>query len=145
MSHQQDWQFSTVQEFLRQCNWQGTQRPAASAPDSQNSSVSTSPTPSTFRPQPTSWQCQTVQGFLSRGNWDGCRQLASAPPLAMGSPEPSVETGAITFTSTLPVGQFFEFFTWEAQPEIGAIPKLNSPDRVTDDSDLNLSDLSDLF
>ncbi|MGB7416079.1 MAG: hypothetical protein WA902_17885 [Thermosynechococcaceae cyanobacterium] len=142
MSHQQDWQFSTVQDFLRQCNWQGTKLPQLPTPSPslpQDSSV-----PQSY-PQSESWQCQKVQAFLGQGNWDGRPQPISVSQVSLGSPETQVETYPVTLTSTLPVNQFFEFFTWEAQPEIAAIPKLNSPDTVTNDSDLNLSDLSDLF
>lgn len=125
------WQFSTVQEFLRQCNWQGTQLPSPPA----------STQPHSVQEPPKSWQCQTVQGFLSRSNWDG--QTIVPPQVSVETPR--VETPSPHSIATLPVNQFFNLFVWEAQPDIAAVPQLNSPDDLTDPSDLNLSDFSDLF
>lgn len=142
MSHQQDWQFSTVQDFLRRCNWQGTSWPQVSQLPTQDSGISRP------RPQSTqseSWQCQTVRTFLSQGNWDGQCQQVSKPLADPSAAEVLAESSAVKLTSTLPVGKFFELFKWEAQPVIAAIPQLNSPNDLTDKKDLNLSDLSDLF
>lgn len=140
MSH--DWQFSTVQDFLRRCNWQGAERPTASSPPPQGDAA---PPPQLFL-QPDSWRCQSVQTFLSRSNWDGLRSFAKpAQTEAVFMTQPEASIGSATLTSILPVQQFFEFFKWEAQPEIAPVPKLTSLTDVTDSNDLNLSDLSDLF
>ncbi|MEO0375922.1 MAG: hypothetical protein AAF329_15115 [Cyanobacteria bacterium P01_A01_bin.17] len=127
-----DWQFSTVQEFLRQCNWQGTALPKAPTQDA--------PRQHTHTPQ--SWQSQTVQDFLSHSNWNGQLQPVKAPEAA--TPTQTVFKPT-TLNSTLPVNKFFNLFVWEAQPEIAAVPKLNAVDPPVDSSDLNLSDFSDLF
>jgi hypothetical protein len=127
-----DWQFSTVQDFLRQCNWQGIAQPKAT------------PSPTTADRTPQTWQCQTVQTFLSSSNWNGqLRPVISAP-----EPEGVITAPVLnpaTLTSTLPVNRFFDLFIWVAQPEIAAVPKLNALEQPIDSSDLKLSDFSDLF
>lgn len=129
-----DWQFSTVQEFLRQCNWQGTTLPTL--PTVPNPSI-----PSRRTPQ--SWQSQTVQDFLSQSNWNGQLQPVKAPQET--SPVQTAVISPVVLNATLPVGKFFNLFVWEAQPEIAAVPKLNAIDPPVDGSDINLSDFSDLF
>ncbi|PZD73625.1 Photosystem II assembly protein [Acaryochloris thomasi RCC1774] len=138
-----DWQFSTVQEFLRQCNWQGKTLPKAPARNTPRQH-----TPRQHAPQ--SWQSQTVQDFLSHSNWNGKLQPVKAPKAA--NPTNPTQTvisssviSSIALNATLPVNKFFNLFVWEAQPEIAAVPKLNAVDPPVDSSDLNLSDFSDLF
>jgi hypothetical protein len=140
MSH--DWQFSTVQDFLRRCNWQGAERFTAPSPPTQGDAA----LPPQFSLQPSSWHCQTVQTFLSRSNWDGLRSFAKpAQTETVFIAQPETSTHSATLTSILPVQQFFEFFRWAAQPEIAPVPKLTALNDVADSSTLNLSDLSDLF
>jgi hypothetical protein len=133
-----DWQFSTVQDFLRQCNWQGTAQSKA------QSKATPSPTSADRTPQ--TWQCQTVQTFFSSSNWNGqLRPVISAPEPVSTQGITAPVLNPVTLTATLPVNRFFDLFTWAAQPEIAAMPKLNALEQPIDSSDLNLSDFSDLF
>ncbi len=134
MSH--DWQFSTVQEFLRQCNWQGIAE-GIEAPKTPSSKTFKAP----LQHQNQSWQCLTVQEFLGQSNWNGQLQPVHVPTVTRTT-HPTV---ASPLPATLTVRKFFNRFVWEAQPDIAAVPKLNALDSPVDSSDLNLSDFSDLF
>ncbi|HEY9825596.1 MAG TPA: hypothetical protein V6D19_09120 [Stenomitos sp.] len=108
------------------------------------------------------WQTQTVQTFFGTFSWAGSRSQAAPTILA---PEDwrklsvkaffstiSWKTSALSvlpgsegsqsFSLDMSVRNFLRCIVWEGSPHIGVIPKFAPP---TSNTELSLSDLSDLF
>ena len=117
------WQKLSVQTFFGDYNWQG---PHAVL----NQDVHSYPLDQ--RP----WQCFTVQEFWTLSNWQGrSRTLAN------------LEEEEATFSLTLTVGQFWQRFVWDGQPQIAVLPQLDaspSPRQSVDDNQ-TVSDFLNLF
>ena len=78
------------------------------------------------------WQGFSVQEFFSHSNWQG---------------ELLVQISRPSFSLTLPVSEFFQYFDWEVNPKITALPELKSipeSDSLTN-NDLKLNDFTNLF
>lgn len=136
----QSCQCPTVQDVLRQFDWQGTGGELPSSPPLQ---LHRWP-PSGQAPNP--WQCQTVYNFLRHSNWDGQQQTSPLPSLdsAITSPHDDA-TGPFTLTPTLPVETFFNLFIWQGQPKIAVVPQLTTLETPNPHHELSLSDFSNLF
>lgn len=122
MNELSSWKYSTVYEFLESYNWSGRK---------QRQTLVSNREPDA---EVVSWPRQTVQSFLSQYNWTGRpleRQESGTPPLE--------------FSTRLGVSDFFQFFTWEGQPHIAAIPDIPKSSSINLEDDLNLNDFSDMF
>ncbi|MGB7416640.1 MAG: hypothetical protein WA902_20725 [Thermosynechococcaceae cyanobacterium] len=135
----QSWQCPTVQDVLRQFDWQGTGEELPSSPPLQ---LHRSP-PSGQEPNP--WQCQTVYQFLRHSNWKGQQQPIPLPPTDSVIDSHDTATSPSTLTPILPVESFFKLFVWQGQPRIAVVPQLTTLEAPTDHNELSLSDLSNLF
>lgn len=119
---QPQWQRVSVQQFLSDFNWKGlsliSDQRATDAPEE--------------RP----WQCLSVQEFLLLSNWQG-RSIEHK----------DLEEEGVTFSLTLTVNQFFQYFAWNSQPQIAVVPQLETRQKSGLSSDIHstLSDLSNLF
>lgn len=81
--------------------------------------------------QEISWLCLKIEEFFRHSNWQGSLLTISSPS---------------NFSLTSPVYKFFQYFVWEGNPEIAALPKLKSiPESDSLDNNMTLDDLSDLF
>ncbi|NJM64966.1 MAG: hypothetical protein HC851_04505 [Acaryochloris sp. RU_4_1] len=118
------WKYSTVREFFADYNWSG-QKPLE--PSAIESSSLTSETIQ-------DWQRQTVRVFLSQLNWTGHRIA-----------EQQFVTLPQDFSPRLSVQDFFQFFTWEGQPNIASLPDITKPSLADFEDDLSLSDFSNMF
>ena len=111
-----------------------------------------------------SWQCFSVQEFFSQSNWEGRQQKIDIEDIfqeiswlclkieeffshSNWQGELLATINRPSFSLTLPVSDFFQYFTWEVNPEIAPIAELKSipePDSLSHD-DLKLNDFKNLF
>lgn len=123
MSETNAWKYLTVQSFLERYNWSGqtlTVQPEANDfPDASGT---------------VSWERQTVHSFFRNFNWTGqyIEQTASVS-------EPQ------SFSPRLSVQEFFQFFAWEGQPNIAALPSIPPSSPIANEDDLDLDDFSNMF
>jgi hypothetical protein len=124
MNELKSWKYSTVRKFFTDYNWSGQKplRPSAIESGSLTSETSQD------------WQRQTVRVFLSQLNWTG-RRVA----------EQQLVTSPQTFSLRLSVKDFFQFFTWEGQPNIASLPDIPKSSPPNFEDDLSLSDFSNMF
>lgn len=122
MSGLSNWKYLTVREFLEGYNWLG--KPISQTDTGHFSEASES----------IFWQCETVQTFFSHFNWTGRSVEQSA---IVSAPQ--------TFSTRLSVQDFFQFFAWEGQPNIAAVPNIPQSSPITVEDDLNLNDFSGMF
>jgi hypothetical protein len=124
MKQAQSWRTYTVANLFSRFNWEGT-------PPKPTATKKPSPPPKV------NWKAWTVQEFFSRNNWEG-----QTKPKPVYSPRQK----PTTLTLQLPVTEFFGHFIWEAQPQIGQLPNLETEASQTKTAqDLTLTDLSQLF
>lgn len=118
------WKSLSLEEFFSYANWQGVVR--------QQAFSSLEVQPKSF----SSWQSWTVEELFSHANWQG-RALTNE----------TSQTANVTFSTTLPVAQFFRYFVWEGKPKIAALPLLQSNERIAPVSNptMNISNLTELF
>jgi len=128
------WQCLSVQEFFSLTNWQGQLRENRNDHYQDQFLQLTLQAEAAIASRLNSWQCLSVQEFFRLTNWQG--QL-----------QENYNWHSIDQSSrlTLQVQDFFEFMSWEGNPEIGSLPKASSlPDLVTPIK-TTLTDLSTLF
>lgn len=102
------WRYLTVLEYLERYNWSGQPSPQ---PDSG---------PSSEVSESILWHRQTVQTFLRQLNWTG--HLAQKKTITSALP---------SFSTRLSVEDFFQFFTWEGQPNNTAMSHITQSFPVT--------------
>lgn len=120
MSEASAWKYSTVQAFLESYNWSG--KPLSVPSDSPEAK------------ETVSWPRQTVQIFFRDFNWTG---RSVEQPTQISAPP--------SFSPRLSVKDFFQFFIWEGQPKIAAVPNFPKSSPIPDEDDLDLNDFSIMF
>ena len=137
----------SVQEFFRNCNWQGQplelyQEPIQ-PPELDNKILTQQSI--VLNNQPKNWQCLSVKEFFNHSNWQGqppelefyqesVQQQTNWQCLSVkaffqncnwqGQPPKTDNRSPVDPSSplTLRVEDFLRFITWESQPKIASLP-----------------------
>ncbi len=116
MSSQESWSCLSVQKFFSLCNWQGQALENRNwQHQDQSLNFTLQAQQATIANCLDSWQCLSVQEFFSLYNWQG--QALENRNWHQVDPSSCL---------TLQVREFFQFISWEGNPEIGALPKVKS-------------------
>lgn len=133
-SHQNSWQTQVVQDFFNEFNWSGEQleQPRHSCSESINLLVRQN----AYTCAQTSLKRLLVKEFFNQCNWQG-RSLEAYRIWEQLDPYARLKQ---------PVREFFQFISWEGEPEIGKLPSSATTFfQPTVAPQPKLSDLTDLF